>query len=1204
MNQFSSILRCLRVALGAAIVTLGWTTSLSAQSVRTTHCGDKVTRTVNPVALEQELQTLWDSINGVGGVLGNLNWSDVLSNGGNPEADVNFSGYSVNGINELFADSISGTGTLSIDGVATLSDSTSILGQLAVSNDYGQLVVGASPFHSLYGLTLSSMGILSRSISTVADQLYDLDLSHLRKIELVGTANDIITMSPSEYEDYIDGLGLGTNENALPYYSRVGGEFSVGTVSTSPEGAAEGEDVSSTSLSWANDSMIFISNHAILDADTVSIWGRLQAGTSLMDSLVVTDVINGQVDNLDNHTTDGLTEGATNLYYTDARAQAAMTAGTGVTLNAGEISIGQDVSTTSDVTFDELFADSAQMTSQLTAPKLLSDSLQNLSGSNLDIRAESDLTFGGVNLSGEFESEYYITLSDPESTNGDGVDLFGETRPGFSNTYMATYSNDVWNEKGLQSQQASGYAKNYSIMDNWGGDFGFFSTTNEDLVKFDVSQHVQKIKMEPWGNSDLGSLLSQEMRIDSLGEVKFEQFVFTGGAITGDTAAGLFIRRNDFESPFSFRIENQEGDLDLTANEIHFNGDAIVSGVLTADSLSVTDVISGQIDNLDNHTTDGLTEGTTNLYFTESRARQAISVTDNGGAGSLTYNSSTGVIAYDGPDSAAIRGHFTAGEGIAINAGEIAVHGDLLARIDSLEAVISSLSSSSSSSAFRCGQTYSYNGYDYTTTRIGSACWFSENLRTEQLADGTEIAVLTDGTNWSSSSSSSTAIAPGDGSDEVKGAFGLLYNFEVVQTDAVCPSGWHVPTSDEFDNMFVTLGLDLSSEAATASTFPGVLEATKAAQCDWPSWNGSNACGLSLTPGGHVGNDGGAMGFESNATYWSTTEPFSVTSENTMDGSLNTTIGAAIRCVKDDGTPSVVETIAASNVQETTTTIQGRVRVPYGTTMTGSGLIWGGSADLTSATTEDLTAVQDTVELNLTGLTAGTTYHYVAFASTNGGTVYGDTLSFTTSITPAVFATCGDEIYFNGYNYETVSADGRCWFAENLQTLKYRDGSDISVGISGSENAAAVEWLDRGGPDASSNVAQYGRFYNWYATQQEICPTNWSVPTEGEFTSLVTTFGGNGDFGDPSAPGAKTALLDATEGGTNSSGLSMIGVPALPVHEVSTDTLYQWWNSSVPANITAMPSYLLIYENYNYVSATVTDSRTTPLSIRCIMDLD
>ena len=59
-------------------------------------------------------------------------------------------------------------------------------------------------------------------------------------------------------------------------------------------------------------------------------------------------------------------------------------------------------------------------------------------------------------------------------------------------------------------------------------------------------------------------------------------------------------------------------------------------------------------------TTDGISEGPNNLYFTDARARGAISVTDSGGDGSLAYNSATGVITYTGPSAAEVRAHVSA----------------------------------------------------------------------------------------------------------------------------------------------------------------------------------------------------------------------------------------------------------------------------------------------------------------------------------------------------------------------------------------------------------------------------------------------------------------------------------------------------------------------------------------------------------------
>ena len=60
----------------------------------------------------------------------------------------------------------------------------------------------------------------------------------------------------------------------------------------------------------------------------------------------------------------------------------------------------------------------------------------------------------------------------------------------------------------------------------------------------------------------------------------------------------------------------------------------------------------------------------TNLYFTNARARAAVSVTDSGGFGSLAYNSSTGVITYTGPSNSDVRGTLSvaSGEGLTYNA--------------------------------------------------------------------------------------------------------------------------------------------------------------------------------------------------------------------------------------------------------------------------------------------------------------------------------------------------------------------------------------------------------------------------------------------------------------------------------------------------------------------------------------------------------
>ena len=73
--------------------------------------------------------------------------------------------------------------------------------------------------------------------------------------------------------------------------------------------------------------------------------------------------------------------------------------------------------------------------------------------------------------------------------------------------------------------------------------------------------------------------------------------------------------------------------------------------------------------------TDTVAEGSTNLYYTDARAtaaaKAAISVTDSGGDGSLTY--SAGAITYTGPSAADTRAHFSGGTGVSITNGVVAI---------------------------------------------------------------------------------------------------------------------------------------------------------------------------------------------------------------------------------------------------------------------------------------------------------------------------------------------------------------------------------------------------------------------------------------------------------------------------------------------------------------------------------------------------
>ena len=88
---------------------------------------------------------------------------------------------------------------------------------------------------------------------------------------------------------------------------------------------------------------------------------------------------------------------------------------------------------------------------------------------------------------------------------------------------------------------------------------------------------------------------------------------------------------------------------------------------------NVTGDVTGTVSSISNHTTDNLSEGSNNLYFTDTRARSSISINKLGGLGSLDYNIPAGIIDYTGPTETEIRSTLSAGTGVTLTDGEIAI---------------------------------------------------------------------------------------------------------------------------------------------------------------------------------------------------------------------------------------------------------------------------------------------------------------------------------------------------------------------------------------------------------------------------------------------------------------------------------------------------------------------------------------------------
>lgn len=103
---------------------------------------------------------------------------------------------------------------------------------------------------------------------------------------------------------------------------------------------------------------------------------------------------------------------------------------------------------------------------------------------------------------------------------------------------------------------------------------------------------------------------------------------------------------------------------------------------------------------------------------------------------------------------------------------------------------------------------FEYLNHTYTIVRNRNACWFAENLRASQYANGDWIETGLSSSEWLSARSGATVIY-GEGNSRVYSgsddeqanlqSYGRLYNhYAVVDSRGLCPAGWHVPSDLEW----------------------------------------------------------------------------------------------------------------------------------------------------------------------------------------------------------------------------------------------------------------------------------------------------------------------------------------------------------------------------------------------------------------------
>jgi uncharacterized protein (TIGR02145 family) len=156
------------------------------------------------------------------------------------------------------------------------------------------------------------------------------------------------------------------------------------------------------------------------------------------------------------------------------------------------------------------------------------------------------------------------------------------------------------------------------------------------------------------------------------------------------------------------------------------------------------------------------------------------------------------------------------------------------------------------------------------------------------------------------------------------------------------------------------------------------------------------------------------------------------------------------------------------------------------------------------------------VDVEITLLKSGQSYHCRLKAMNSEGTVYGADKVFSTTV-----------IDIDGNTYNIIKYGTQTWMLENLKTTRYCNGDAIGSSVpAGLDLTELTDTKYQWAPAANeSNVAVFGRLYTWYAAtdSRNICPDGWHLPSDDEWTILENTLVAGGFNYDGSFTGNKLA---------------------------------------------------------------------------------
>jgi uncharacterized protein (TIGR02145 family) len=225
------------------------------------------------------------------------------------------------------------------------------------------------------------------------------------------------------------------------------------------------------------------------------------------------------------------------------------------------------------------------------------------------------------------------------------------------------------------------------------------------------------------------------------------------------------------------------------------------------------------------------------------------------------------------------------------------------------------------------------DGNIYQTVIIGNQEWMAENLRVRTYNSGDPIPTNLDNETWTTTNSGAFTVfdfnnsnAAGiDSEAQMASIYGLLYNwFAVGDVRSLCPSGWRVPSSDDWNQMSAFIieqqaSID-TSNLARALKSCRQINSPLGGECatdQHPFWRedelniGEDLYNLGLLPAGFRHNTSGNYSWLTSRGYWWTSTEFETNPESANYRrtyfsmsvleriATSKRIGFSVRCIKD-----------------------------------------------------------------------------------------------------------------------------------------------------------------------------------------------------------------------------------------------------------------------------------------------------------------